>query len=252
MWKTVLGVATMLGLAAPASAQTALAEAVEIPLRIVDGRLVVTAHAPDGSTHDFVLGLGMMLLTESGATRVGDAISSLTLGGLPIDSEMAQTVPDAFVGSSGAVGVLGGLTLNGYDLLIDAPAGRLVVKPVERFVAWDDVELSSPVPVQIFHDVLLRTDVDLGGKVVGGLIDLANPGLQVNDPLAFAVSDGVVQQFRMGYTSWSSLPVEVTDNQTLRGWDRTNQGFVVIGAAVAYDCVIAISWAHAELRTCVR
>jgi hypothetical protein len=35
----------------------------------------------------------------------------------------------------------------------------------------------------------------------------------------------------------------------LRGWDPDGKGFVIVGAPVAYDCTIAISFAHAEFPT---
>ena len=48
------------------------------------------------------------------------------------------------------------------------------------------------------------------------------------------------------------MRVEVTDSPIFQGWDPQGDGFVIVGASVAYDCAIAISWAHAELRTCIR
>jgi len=29
-------------------------------------------------------------------------------------------------------------------------------------------------------------------------------------------------------------------------------GFVIIGAPIVYDCALALSWAHQEMRMCVR
>ena len=236
---------------APSRAQTAAPEPIEIPLRVDDGQLLVTAVSPDGGEHDLVLGLGPTLFTESGAARLGDALASLTLGGVPVETEGYQTVPDAYLAGSDAVGVLGGNTLNGFDVLIDAPSGRLVLKPIGRAVRWDGVALSSPVTIQVFHDLLLRADVDFGGSVVGGLLDLTRPELQVGDALADAVADGAVASFRMGYGGWQDLPAAVVDSPVFGRWDAQER-FVIVGSSIALDCAIAISWYHAEVRTCLR
>jgi hypothetical protein len=237
---------------ARAAAQARSADPIEIPLRVESGRLLVTAESPDGRTFDFVLGVGMALLTESGSTRLSDARGSLTIGGVAVEIEDAQTVPDTYLSGSDAVGVLGGKTLNRYDVLIDAPNGRLVLKPAARAVRWGGIALSGPVRLQVFHDVLLRADVEFGGELVGGLIDLARPEHQVGDALASKVADGAVGTFRVGYGSWSDAPAVVVDNRVFGGWDPDGAGFVFVGASLAHDCAIAISWYHAELRTCTR
>lgn len=256
--KAAATVAFTLGLPSVAVAQGHAAVAmsgggiIEVPLRVDGGRLVVTAQDDTGGTYDFVVGLGPMLLTTSGADRIAEVTDRLTLGGAPIDTEQLQTVPDSYLAGTVAVGVIGGGTFNGFDLLIDVPGGRLVMKAIGRSVRWDDVALSSPVGLQVFHDLLLRADVDFGGRVVGGLLDLAQPYLEVNEALGAAIEADAVKTFRMGYHGWSGLPSRATDSPTLRAWDRAGDGFVIVGAPVAYDCAIAISWAHAELRTCLR
>jgi hypothetical protein len=219
------------------------------------GCLIVTANGPDGAEYDFVLGLGMTLITEGGAATIGASISSLTIGGIPVDTEQASTVPDSYLeGAGNAVGVLGGLTLNSFDILIDAPNGKLLLQPVGRSVRWDDVALSNPVRLLLFHDVLARIDVEVGGAGFGGLIDLAAPYLEVNDAVRTkgGLSDGKAPAFRMGYAGWTDLPARVTESRLFDGWDPDGNGFVIIGAPVAYDCAIAISWAHAEFQTCIR
>jgi hypothetical protein len=183
-------------------------------------------------------------------------MSRLTLGGIPVNTESAATVPDAELAGGGRAptGVLGGETLNRFDALIDVPNGRLVLKPVGRAVRWDGVSLSNPVPVRIFHDVLIRADIEVGGKLFGGLLDLTSPGLEVNEALRAAanIRAGRIASFRMGYTGWPDLPVAVVDSPIIKRWDGQGAGFAIIGAAVTYDCAIAISWAHSELRTCLR
>lgn len=245
-----IGIALGLGLGSPLGGQENPDGSVTVPLEVEAGRLVVTAVDGTGAEYRLVVGLTMSLITESASVRLGKAPGSLTLGEIPVGPPGdVQTVPDDYVG--GFDGILGGTALNGHDVLIDAPGGRLVLKPVGRRVRWSDVSLSNPVRLQVFHEVLLRADVDFGGHLVGGLIDLASPEFVVNEPLAGAVVDGRVSRFRVGYGSWSDVAARVEDNQTLRGWDRNNEGFVIVGAPLAYDCVLAISWAHAELRTCL-
>ena len=138
-------VIAMMMWASPGIAQRGNREPIEIPLRMEEGRLMVTAQGPDGATHEFVVGLGMTFITETGASRLGSALSDLTLQGVPVQTDGAQTVPDAYLTTNGPVptGVIGGETFNSYDLLIDLPNGRLILKPVGRSVRWDGVTLSS-------------------------------------------------------------------------------------------------------------
>ena len=133
----LLGVVSMVCWAMPVSAQ-ARGEPIEIPLRMEEGRLIVTVDGPSGAEYDFVLGLGMHLVTESAVERMGSEANSLSIGGVPVEAEQAQTVPDSYLerGSHGPDGVLGGMTLNGFDVLIDVPNERLVLKPVGRSVRW--------------------------------------------------------------------------------------------------------------------
>lgn len=256
MGKCMAIVAVIVGSASPLLGQVPRNEPIEVPLRVVDGRLMVTVDGQDGAEYDFVLGLGMTFITETAAARMGDGASSLTLGGVPVDTEQATTVPDAELAGEETqpAGVLGGLTLNKFDVLIDAPNERLILKPIGRSVRWEGVSLSNPVGLMLFHDVLARVDVEVDGYVFGALLDLASADLAVNEPVRAAanLSGHRVGSFRMGYSGWSDLPVDVTDSPIFQGWDPQGDGFVIVGASVAYDCAIAISWAHSELRTCIR
>ena len=238
-----------------AEAQRTGGQEIEVPLRVEDGRMVVTVDHPSGAQYDFVLGLGMTLLTESAVAEMGDGLDALTLAGIPVVTDQAQTVPDDRLGlGPGKAGVFGGLTLTAYDALFDVPNGVLRLKPVGRSVSWEGVELTNPVQFRLFHDVLIRVDIQVGGEVFGGLLDLSQADLEVNAPLEEKAGlDGqTTDSFRMGYAGWPELPVRVTDSPIFRGWDGDGLGFAVIGAAVALDCALAISWTHTEFRTCVR
>ena len=245
-----VGMGMLTGVGAPLAGQSA--DPIEIPLRLEDGRMIVTAEGSDGRTYDFVLGLGTTVLTESGATRVRAAGSELMLGGVDVRTEGPFEVPDRYLAGSEAVGVLGGATLNRYDIVIDVPNGRLLMKPSGRSVRWPGIALSGSVPLQVYHDVLLRADVEFGGKLVGGLIDLSKPNLEVSEALGDRIRDGSVGSFRMGYGNWSELAARVVDDPSFARWDPAGDGFAILGASVAYDCAIAISWYHRELRTCTR
>lgn len=254
MRRILAAVIVGLCLVAPVHAQT---ESIEIPLRMEGGRLLVTADGPHGEQHDFVLGLARNAVSQSGLDRLGPALSAMSLGGVRIDLEGAPTVPDAELKVAGGptpMGVIGGEALHPFDVLIDVPGGRLVLKRSGRSVRWDGVSLSSPVTTQVFHDALMRVDVEVGGNVFGGLLDFVQPTMGVNEPLRSQLEEDATRMssFRMGYSGWEDLPAAVTDDPLFRGWDPDGNGFVVVGAAVAAECVIAVSWRHAELRTCLR
>jgi hypothetical protein len=199
-----------------------------------EGRLVVSVEGPDGTSYDFGLALGMTFLTESGAAQIGAGKAELTLGGVPVYTEQAQTVPDDYFGG-GLAGLVGGETLNDFDVLIDVPNGRLVLKPLGRSVRWEGVSLTNPVRLLIFHEVLARTEVQIGGQVFGGLLDFARPGLEVNEPVRTATGfeGDTLDSFRMGYAGWDDLPIRVTENPIFGGWDSNGNGFVIIGAEIA-------------------
>ena len=64
--RTLILSVVWLVLATQAMAQTSR-DPIEIPIEVVDGRLVVMAEAPDGSRHPFLMGLGMPLVSETAA-----------------------------------------------------------------------------------------------------------------------------------------------------------------------------------------
>ena len=97
--------------------------------------------------------------------------------------------------------------------------------------------------------------------------DLTLNGIPVNTENATTVPDatlaraGTVPAGLLGgeTLSWAAKRSTIsTPSLTCRtgawcsGWDPQNNGFVVIGAPIAYDCAVAISWFHSELRTCLQ
>ena len=98
MQNSLVGCIAVLLAVTPALAQGP--ETIEVPLRVQDGLMLVTVDGPDGAEYDFVLGLGMTLITESAAARMGESASALTLGGIPVDTEQASSVPDEYMASS--------------------------------------------------------------------------------------------------------------------------------------------------------
>ncbi len=227
-----------------------------IPLSVEGGRLRVPVQGPDGAVYNFTVNLGMTMLSESGAARIGDDLHGLTLGGSAVDTEEILTVPDGELAIDGMVfdGVIGAQNLNSFDILIDVPGGRLVLKPIGRSVQWEGVPLTNAVPLRVYHGLLLSVDVELEGMVFGGVLDLGPSTIIISEAArAKSGAEGDrVATFRMGYRTFTDVPIRVEELAIFQGWDPEGKGFVVIGAPVTYDCAIAISWAHAEMRTCLR
>lgn len=241
----------------PATAQNGGGGAVEIPLRVQDGRLIVPVEAADGTVLDFALstGNGQTVLTESVAARLEDH-GELTLGGLPVPMEdMATTSDESLTADGGALaGMIGGNMLSRFDMLIDVPGERLVLRPVGRSVSWDGVTLSDPIRLRILHGFILSLDVELNGTQYPAMLDVGTAALVVNEPVkAHAqLADEDVATLTLGSTVLPDLPVKVRDLDMFRMWDPNGKGFVLVGAPVAYDCAISVSWVRQEVRTCVR
>ena len=253
VWVTVL---LPLVVGSSAVAQTHVGERVEVPLRVHGGRLLVPVEAPDGSKFEFVLSTGTpTAFSESTAAHLGDP-AALTMGGVPILTDGAGTLPDEDLIVDGMVidGMIGPNTLNQFDVLVDVPGGRLVLKPIGRSVAWAGMTMSDPIRLRVYHGMLLSFDVEFNGREYGAMLDLGMETLVVNEPvkteMQIAAEDEVT--LKLGGTSLPDVPVRVLDLAIFRGWDPDNEGFVIVGAPVAYDCAISISWVHQEIRTCVR
>ena len=241
--------------AAPAAAQMNGGETVEIPLRVYGGRMIVPVEASDGTQLEFIASTFRTFFSETGAKRAG-ARAGLTLGGIPVSTDEAQTVPDAELTFGGKVydGVVGAETLNQFDVLFDVHGGRLVLQPTGRTVRWDGMTMSDPVPLRIFHGVAIGLDVELPGTQYQATLDLSKGSILVSQPVrrSLALEGDRTETFKLGDATFTDLPLQVLDVEAVQGWDPSGKGFVFVGAPIASDCAISVSWVHQELRTCVR
>ncbi len=256
--RNVLAMTTLLTVVGSAAmGQTHGDEQAEAPLRVHGGRLVVQVKTSSGNELDFLLSTGtpMTVFSESGAARAGD-LTKLTLGGIPVPSEESQTIPDEDLRVAGKVldGIIGSNTLSQFNALIDVPGGRLLLKPTGRSVSWDGVHLSEPIRLMVYHGVVLGLEVVFGNNKYNAALDLALPTLVVNERVKtdMHIEAEDVGTLRLGSTTLSDLPVRVRDNENLRRWSPNGDGFVMVGAPIAYDCAISISFLHREMRTCIR
>ncbi len=86
------------------------------------------------------------------------------------------------------------------------------------------------------------------------MLDVGVGTLVVNEPVRTQTQIDPEDEgtLKLGAMTFSDLPVRTHDLPLFRGWDPNGDGFVVVGAPLAYDCAISISWVHREIRTCVR
>ncbi len=230
---------------------------IEVPLHLDGGRLVVVARAPDGGEYRLAVstGNGTTVLSESAAARLGEN-GTLSIGAVPVVTDRMATVPDGDLVADGSTvdGLLGSNTLNQFDVLVDAPGGRLVFQPIGDAVSWEGMTLSDPVRLRVYHGVMLGFDVRFNGREVAGMLDLGTTALVVNPPLQSALDGGLEGSATIGLgdVTLADLPAQVSDLPVFRPWDPEGRGFVIVGAPIAYRCPIAISWVHREMRTCVR
>ncbi len=242
-------------IAAPAAAQTHGPETVVIPLRVHGGRMIVPVEAPDGTQLEFIVSTYMTMFSETGAKRIAGQ-TGLTLGGVPVVTEDAQTVDDAHFTVAGKVfdGIIGSETLNQFDVLFDAPGGRLVLKTFGRSVEWEGMMMSDPIPLRIYHGAVLSLDVQVNGREYGAMLDVGMGLLSVNERVRTeaSIEGDWVSTLQVGGTTFSGLPVRVLDDAAFGRWTPNGEGFVYVGAPIALDCAISVSYVHQELRTCVR
>lgn len=252
--------ATTLLLAASATAvqgQGHGPDPIEVPLRIESGKLVVPVLAADGRELSFLLSTGnpVTIFSESTAGSLG-ATPRLELGGATVVTAGAATVSDEELTIEGVkfAGIVASNTLNEYDVLVDAPGGRLLLKEVGGRVDWPGESLSEPVRLRVMHGILLALDVTVNGTEYPAMLDLGATPTLANTPVAAAAGiteEGAVE-LKIGSMAVSGTPLRHSDHPLFPRWDPTGTGFVMVGAPVAYDCAIALSWVHRELRTCVQ
>jgi hypothetical protein len=218
--------------------------------------MVVPVQAADGTPLRFLVSTGspVTVLSQSGSARIGDGVP--TLGGIPVNMEDHATRPDADFTVDGVVmdGLVSNNTLNEFDVLFDAPGGRLVLKPFGRTVEWPGMTLSDPVRLRVYHGVVLALDLELNGVAYPAMLELGAPELLVNQSVldGTGLATGGKGVLKLGATAFENVPVELSDHPSIARFSPNGDGFVVLGTAPALACPIAISWVHRELRTCVR
>ncbi|NIR80503.1 MAG: hypothetical protein GWO00_19720, partial [Gemmatimonadetes bacterium] len=231
------------------------ADAVEVSLRTRGGVLVVPVMASDGTELAFALSTGSTgtVASESGRARIGEG-GTLTLGGLPVPTESIHTVPDERLTVEGTLldGMVGANMLNGFDILVDVPGGRLALRPVGRSPEWEGAGLGEPVLLRVYHGIVLGLDVEVNGTGYPAMLDLGTPSLLINERVKeeAGVEGGRARSVRVGAATFTDLPAELSDHPVFHRFSPAGDGFVIVGAAVALDCALSISWVHRELRTC--
>ncbi|HSM03412.1 MAG TPA: hypothetical protein VK858_02275 [Longimicrobiales bacterium] len=241
-------------------AQTAAPPVLEVPLHHHEGRLWVPVRGTDGTELRFLLSTGVpyTMFSETGARRQ-EAAGALTIGGLPgapVDLEGAQTLGDDALTHGGERfdGMLAPNTLSAFDVLLDAPGGRMLLRPVGPPVSWEGYELSRPVRLQVYHGVVIALQVAMGGTGVPAMLELGTPVVLGNPAVgdAGAIVDGRAPSLEIGGATWTDLPAEVRDHPSIRRFSPEGDPFVIVGGVIAVDCALSISWVRTELRTCVR
>jgi len=237
----------------PAVAQTR--GPVEVPLQLRSGRMVVPVRAADGTELTFLLttGSAVTVLSESAARRVGD--QALTLGGVPLNLDDRQTLPDGRLTFDGfsADGMVGNNTLNAFDELFDVPGGRLILKPFGRSVEWPGMKLSEPIRLRILHGVVISMDVEVDGRPYPAMLEMGAPSLLVNQAVLDegGITGKTVAALELGPSTFHDVPIRLSDNPIIGRFSPNGAGFVLVGAPVVWDCAVSVSWVHQEMRTCV-
>jgi hypothetical protein len=256
MRKLCFTVTLLLLTTGPAVAQMHGGKTFEVPLRVHDGRLIVSVSTPDGEALDFAVSVGTpTLISESLAERLGEQ-PELTMGGVRVVTDEGYTIPgdQLTFGDLVVHGMVGPDTLNQYDILIDVPGGRLLLKEFGRTVEWPGMKMSEPIRMQVYHGMVFSLELELDGRPYRATLDLGAPINVVNEAVGsqLHLSEEATGTMTLGGQSFADMPVRVRDEPSFERWDPDNKGFVIVGAPVAWDCAISVSWVHRELRTCIR
>jgi len=250
---TVVVMAVLAG--APAEGGAQGADALEVSLRTRGGYLVVPVMASDGTELAFALSTGSTgtVASESGLERIGEG-RTLTLGGLPVPMESIHTVPDERLTVEGKVldGMIGANMLNGFDILVDVPGGRLALRRVGRSPEWKGAGLGEPVPLRVYHGIVLGLDVEVNGTEYPAMLDLGTRSLLINERVKEegGIEGGKARSVGVGAATFTDVPAELSDHPVFRRFSPGGDGFVIVGAALAMECALSISWVHREMRTC--
>lgn len=246
-----------LGTGSSLRAQSQSPTQIEVPLRVESGRLVVPVTTTDGQTLDFLLSTGnaVTILAESTAAHLGDR-PKLMLGDATVDTEDVYPLPDADLVINGKQfhGMVAASTLSQFDVLFDAPGGRLVLKPFGPRVAWPGEGLSDPVRLRIFHGVAISVDITIDGHELGAMLDIGSSPVLVNAGAAATLGlhgEGTAT-VGIGDISFADRSIRSSDNPVFDQWDPDGNGFAMIGGSLAIDCAISISYVHQEMRMCAR
>ena len=113
--------------------------------------------------------------------------------------------------------------------------------------------LSEPIDLRIMHGVEVWLSVELDGNAYQAILDLGTPTVVANQRVQAdtGLDDDDRTTLRFGDTTLTDVPVFMRDLD-LGGFTVGSGGFVIIGAPIVYDCALALSWAHQEMRMCVR
>ena len=251
-------IATIAVIAAPAAAQMhgQTDGPIEVPLRAEHGVLSVTVESSDGQEFDFILGTasGATVLSESAKALIGSG--TLSMAGVSVPTGGAQDVPDSNLEFDGKSfdGMIGANTLNPFDVLVDAAGGRLVLKAPGRSVSWEGIELSPPQRARVMHGMIVTLQIDLNGQTTTALLDLGTSKIVLSPPLSEKTSyaDETMRAVSIGDVTFADVPISVREHPVFQAFDPQGNGFAIVGAPVALDCAISISYVHQEVRTCVR
>ena len=227
-----------------------------VPVSLHAGRLVLPIDGPGGHGVEFGLSLGSVtVVSESLAAHAADGVE-LLLGGIPVPIADAPAIPDDRLLFDGKQlhGLIGPDMLNDFDVLLDVPGERMVLKEIGREVSWPDMELSDPVRLQVYHGRVFAMMAELNGTEYRATLELGAPALIVNPAVKeqLGLGESAAATLRVAGAAQPGLPVVVQESEILERWDPDGAGFVIVGAPIAYDCAIAVSWVHREMRTCVR
>lgn len=239
----------------PAAAQMNQSGTIEVPLRVQGGKMVVPVETGDGDRLEFIVSTNATtILSETGALRSGG--QGLTLAGVAVPTDHAETYSDADLTVGGRVfdGMIGSNTLNQFDVLIDVPGSRLILKQIGREVEWEGMTLSDPVPLRIYHGTVISLDVEVNGMAYPAMMEIGTTSVIVNESVRSetGITGNTASAFTIGGTTYSDMPVHVEDLPVFLRFQPDGGGFVLVGAPIALDCAISISYVHQEMRTCVR